>query len=62
MLCLFRGYSDLIVAQNLDSFFLSYSLFHIEITLSVTKSSHKDCAIHPPIFFLLYTLSSSVAK
>ena len=57
MLYLFRGYSDLIVAQNLDSFFLSYSLFQIKITLSVTKNSHKDCVIYTYLFFsFIYTI------
>ena len=38
---------------------IRYSLFHMKITTSVTRSSHQQCDpcyLHLPIFFFTYTL------
>ena len=48
-------------AEDVDS----NGLFRMKITVSVTKSSHQEhgpCYLHLPIFFLIHTLSSSLAK
>ena len=51
--------------HNYKNDLLIPSLFHMKITVSVTKSSYQDCgpcAIYIYLFFLLHTLFSSVAK